>query len=301
MGGIAVQAVSMLAENLGMELNLPPERMLYGMGLADLVGSLSGYDETLRRMMAKHDISWKEVYMASDVGRERMALIEKIGPTQEDIVLDVGCGKGFTVAALAYQSSMVYGLDLMNGFGRLGWWHNYRIMMASLGLQGQVSGVRSSAARIPCRDGGFTLTVSAHALRNFESRNTIVATLREMGRATRKGGRVAIAENLPVANSKAQEAHLRYFRVKTRVVKTDSPFRSEDELTGIFKEAGLDVTRREVLNFGLSAAPPFFVLDPEKVPTEDRTAIVEEYTQACEMIMEHGEASPPVLLMEAYI
>ena len=43
------------------------------------------------------------------------------------------------------------------------------------------------------------------------------------------------------------------------------------------------------------------VLDPEKVPPEERTAVVEEYSRACEMIREHGEASPPVLLLEAYI
>lgn len=43
------------------------------------------------------------------------------------------------------------------------------------------------------------------------------------------------------------------------------------------------------------------VLNPEKVPPEERTAVLEEYSLACEMTWEHGEASPPVLLMEAYI
>ncbi len=123
-----------------------------------------------------------------------------------------------------------------------------------------------------------------------------MAALREMGRVTRNGGRVAVAENLPVANSKAQEAHLRYFELRTQVVKADRHFFSEDELVGMFAEAGL-----EVLDFDLSAAPPLFALDPEKVPSEERTAIVEEYTRACEMIWEHGERSPPVLLLEAYI
>ncbi|MBC8225422.1 hypothetical protein H8E65_12590 [Candidatus Bathyarchaeota archaeon] len=43
------------------------------------------------------------------------------------------------------------------------------------------------------------------------------------------------------------------------------------------------------------------VLDPEKAPPEEGTAVVEEYSPACEMIRGHGEASPPVLLLEAYI
>jgi ubiquinone/menaquinone biosynthesis C-methylase UbiE len=301
MGGIAVQAVPRLGERLNIELGLPSARMLYGMGQADLVRILGHYDETLRMLMAEHAISWKEVYEASDVGRERMALIEEIGPAREDVVLDVGCGKGFTTAALAFASSMVCGLDLMNGSGRWGWWANFRRMMVSLGLQEKTSGTRSSAADVPYRDVGFTLTVSAHALRNFKNRSTVVNVLREMRRVTQEGGCVVVAENLPVANSKAQEAHLRYFELRTRIVKSDSPFYSEDELTGMFEEAGLEVARRSILDYSLSAAPPLFALDPEKVPSEERAAIDEEYNLACEMIREHGEASPPVLLLEAYI
>jgi len=80
MGGIAVQAVPRLAERLGIELDLSPERMLYGLELGDLVGSIGRYEETLKRMMTEHDISWREVFEASDVGRERVALVEKIGP-----------------------------------------------------------------------------------------------------------------------------------------------------------------------------------------------------------------------------
>ena len=154
MGGIAVQAVPRLAEKLGIDHYLPPERMLYGSGLADLVGAISRYEDALRLMMAEHSISWREVYEASDVGRERMALIDKIGLDQDDLVLDVGCGKGFTTAALAFDSSLVGGLDLMNGFGRAGWWASFRMEMASLGVRDKTSGLRGSAAEVPYRDGG---------------------------------------------------------------------------------------------------------------------------------------------------
>ena len=118
MGGIAVQAVPRLAERRGMELGLPPARMLYDMGQDVLVEVLGRYDETLRVMMADHNFSWREVYQISDIGRERMALIDEIGLKRGNIVLDLGFGKGFTTAALAFASSMVCGLDLMNGSGR---------------------------------------------------------------------------------------------------------------------------------------------------------------------------------------
>ena len=133
-----------------------------------------------------------------------MAPNEEIGLAREDIILDLGCGKGFTTAALAFASSMVCGLDLMNGSGRWGWWANFRLEMASLGLQDKTLGTRSSTAGIPYRDGGLDLAVSAHALRTFKSRSTVVDGLREMRRVTQDGGRVVVAENLPVANSKAR-------------------------------------------------------------------------------------------------
>ena len=173
--------------------------------------------------------------------------------------------------------------------------------MAALELHEKVSGVRGSAIKIPYRSEGFTLTVSVHALRNFESRLTIVASLKEMERVTRRGGRVAIAETLPTAKSKAQEAHLRYFGLKTQVVKSNNLYYSQEELMWMFEEAGMEVARRLVLHFDLSSTPPFFVLDTEKIPPEEREAIVEEYTQACEMIRKYGEKSPPVMLIEALI
>ena len=57
LGGIAVQAVPRLAERLGIDFGLPPARMLYGMGQADLVEVIGRYDENLRMMMAEHSIS----------------------------------------------------------------------------------------------------------------------------------------------------------------------------------------------------------------------------------------------------
>jgi ubiquinone/menaquinone biosynthesis C-methylase UbiE len=301
MGGIAVQAVPRLSQKLGIELNLPLERMLYGLELGDLISTINGYDQILKTIIAEHDITWREVYEASDVGRERLALANKIDPKKEDIILDVGCGKGYTTASLAFFSNMVCGLDLMNGLGRFGWWTNFTIAMASLGLHDKTMGVRSSATEIPYRDGAFSLTVSVHALRNFESKLTIVNALTEMKRVTQKKGRVIVAENLPVAFSKSQEAHLKYFRLKTRFVELDSPYCSEDMLLNMFEEADLEIARREIIDFDLSAAPPFFYLDPEKVPSEERTAIVKEYSETCKMVREYGEKSPPVLLLEAHL
>jgi hypothetical protein len=42
-------------------------------------------------------------------------------------------------------------------------------------------------------------------------------------------------------------------------------------------------------------------LDPEKVPSEERIAIMNEYSEVCKMVRDYGEKSPPVLLLEAHL
>jgi len=189
----------------------------------------------------------------------------------------------------------------MNGFGRTGWWENFRVEMAALGLEGKTTGLRASAAWIPFRDGAFSLSVSNHALRNFEDGETIVGALREMERVTRRGGRVVVAESLPLSKSKAQESHLLMYSFRTRFVRGDNPYYAGEELVGMFEEAGLEVSRERVLNLEFSAAPPIFILDPARVEPGERADVEAEYRAAMEMIRRHGESSPPVLLLEAYI
>jgi len=298
---MAVQAVPRLAEKAGSPLDLPEERTLYGMPVEEIVEALKGYEGALGRLMEGHGFSWRDVYEGSDVGRERLALAEEIGVCEDDTVLDVGCGKGYLTIALATRCKDVCGLDLMDGFGRRGWWADFRAEMGALGLGQNVRGARASAAEIPFRDGSFSLTASAHALRNFQGRETVVAALREMRRVTRGGGRVVVAENLPVARTRAQEAHLRMFDCRVKHVMGDRPLYTEEELVRMFEEAGMTPTRSEVLDFGLSAAPPMFVLNEDSVPEEEREEAIGEYREAVDMIRLHGESSTPVLLLEAEV
>ena len=299
-GWIAVQTLPRLAERVGVAIDLPSERMLYGLEFDQLGRVISGYESRLKGMLREHGITWWDVYEASDVGKERLELIEELDVSREDFVLDACCGKGYTTAALARRSSMVCGLDLMNGYGRNGWWKDFRVEMFALGLD-QAIGLRANAAMVPLEDGKFTLAVSVHALRNIGNVSIIVDMLKEMRRITRVGGRVIVAENLPVARTKAQEAHLRFFNLKTRLVRGDRPYYSEAEMVGMFEEAGLEISRRTVLDFGLSAAPPIFSLDAARYSPTEKASIEEEFEAVVEMIHKHGESSPPVLILEANV
>jgi len=299
-GWIAVQALPKLTDKSRVDIDLTPERMLYGLDLDQLSKVISEYESRLNELLRDQRISWWDVYEASDVGKERLELVEKIGVSRDDVVLDACCGKGYTTAALARRSTRVCALDMMNGYGRTGWWTNFRMEMFALGLD-EAMGLRANAAMVPLEDGKFTLAASAHALRNIGNASTIVEMLKDMSRVTRGGGRVIVAENLPVARTKAQEAHLRFYNLKTRLVRGDRPYYSEAEMVGMFEEAGLEISRRTVLDFGLSAAPPIFSLDATRYPPTEKASIEEEFEAVVEMIHKHGESSPPVLILEANV
>ena len=296
---IAVQAVPRLSKRVGIPLDLPLENMLYGMNVGELTQTLEDYGQCLRNLIEEHGVSWWDVYAHSDIGMERLALAKKMRIEDGDVVLEVGCGRGYFTIPVASLCERVCALDLMNGFGRRGWWAGLRAEMAALGLEDKVAGERVDATHIPFRDGSFSLAVSAHALRNFRDRDAVVKALQEMRRVTQEGGRVVVAENLPIAKTKSQEAHLRMFECKAAFEAGENPFYSEEEMLSIFGEAGMRKTRTEIFDFGLSSTPPIWILDPARLPETERAGAQERYLEAVEMVRTHRESSTPVLVVEA--
>jgi cyclopropane fatty-acyl-phospholipid synthase-like methyltransferase len=86
----------------------------------------------------KFGISWWDVYLNSDIGMERVALAREMLLDADDVILDVGCGRGYFSIAAAKFSKFVVGVDLMDGEGRHGWWRNFRASIHELNLQGKV-------------------------------------------------------------------------------------------------------------------------------------------------------------------
>ncbi|MCW4051527.1 MAG: methyltransferase domain-containing protein [Candidatus Bathyarchaeota archaeon] len=258
-GWLSVQSVPRLAEKHGVQYDLPPEHMLYGLSMDELGSVIKRYEELLDELMTEHGVTWWDAYIHSDVGKERLELVNDLSVMPGDSVLDVGCGKEYTTVALAQHTEYVTGLDMMNGYGRKGWWHNYWLVMQALGLQRETSGSRSSATEIPFRDGGFSLSASCHALRTFGDRRIIVDSLREMKRVTIDGGRVVVAENIPVARSKPQEAHLAMFELRTQLIQSEIPYLVEEQLEEMFLEAGLTPSRIEIKEYPYSATPPGYI------------------------------------------
>ncbi len=105
----------------------------------------------LEYLFEKYKISWRDVYAASDIGLERMALAQEMQLRDRDTVLEVGCGRGYFTIAAAELSKSVVGVDLMNGLGRHGWWRDFSISIRELNLVDRVLGVKSDGGRLPFR------------------------------------------------------------------------------------------------------------------------------------------------------
>ena len=298
-GWMAVQSVPRLSSTLGVDLELPEERMIYGLPGDEASAAIRAYNDALRMLIEDHGISWVDVYRHTDVGMERRRLVEEMRLDRESSVLEVACGRGYTTIPVAERVAEVASIDLMNGYGRTGWWAEFRSLMGHLGLLKKVSGLRSEASRMPFKDDAFSVALSAHAMRNFPDRETIISTLREMRRITWSGGRVIVAENIPVTTSKAQEAHLMMYNLKTRLLSGDKPLYTDSEYREMFVEAGLEPYYVRTLNMVYSATPPIFIPDPGVLTKSEQER--EEYERAVSMIRKYGESSTPVLILEAEV
>jgi len=299
--GVVLQSLPRLVKRHRVQVDLPGERALYGSSLKEYDAFIGKYEAVLRQLFQEFGVSWKDVYLNSDVGKERLKLAEKMDLGANDNVLDVGCGRGYFTAAAAHHSKFVVGLDLMNGLGRRGWWKKFKLIMRELHLHTKIVGVKGNVVTMPFRDETFSVTASVHAIRNFLDTKIIQGAFKEMKRVTRRGGRVIAVESLPLATNKAQEAHLQMFDCKVKYSSGDMRFFTEEELINFFEKADLKKTRSKTFDFNLSAAPPFFFLNTSSVPEERRAEAAREYNEAVQAVKKWGETSPPVLLVEGTV
>jgi len=297
--GVLIQSVPRLVKQHRVNATLPEERTLYGSSIQQSIDFMSKCEQVLRQIFYEFGVSWNDVYQNSDVGKERLMLADKMDIEQDDIVLDVGCGRGFFTIATAYKAKFVVSLDLMNGLGRKGWWQRFKLTMRKLQLCNKVAGVKGNAAKMPFKDETFDVASSVHAIRNFQDIKTIQDTFKEMKRVTKQGGGVIVVETLPLARNKAQEAHIKMFNCKVKYSKGELPYLTKEELINLLKNSGLTISKIEAIDFSLSEAPPYFLLNAASAPEEQRAEAVREYNEAVEAMKKHDETSPPTMVAEA--
>jgi len=297
---LGMQSIPHLAKKLGVGTSFPEHALSVPLSQSEFKRFFDECGSILDSFFTQFGASWWDVYANSDIGLERMAVAKEMQLDGRDVVLDVGCGRGYFSIAAAESSRVVASVDLMNGAERPGWWRNFNVCMDELNLRDKVSGVKSDAQHLPFKSSSFTVVAAVHSIRNFPSYHSMEVALREMKRVAAEGGRVIIAESLPVALTKAQLSHLKMFECKAKYTPGELKYLPEEKVAEMFHKTEFKTIKIRRLDYNWSATPPLFCIDnylPSLSKTERKKA-EEEYNEAVAMIRKWGEASPPALLAE---
>jgi ubiquinone/menaquinone biosynthesis C-methylase UbiE len=132
-----------------------------------------------------HIAGWVMGHRSSNVQRNRWA-VELLDVQPTDHVLELGCGPGVAVAALADRATrgLVVGVDHSEVMIR-----QARRRNAAVSRQGRVRLIHSPVERLHVADGPFD---AALAVNNVGMWPEPTAQLRDIGRLLRPGGRIAL-------------------------------------------------------------------------------------------------------------
>ena len=110
---------------------------------------------------------------------------------EQDRVLDLGCGIGNILIALAERIDFIHpaaGVDVSPDLIRIG-----EREIARAGLQDRIALQVAPATRLPFADGAFDVVVSSHVLKHLDD-EALLASFREVARVLRPGGRFLLWE-----------------------------------------------------------------------------------------------------------
>jgi ubiquinone/menaquinone biosynthesis C-methylase UbiE len=147
---------------------------------------------SVRRVNEERFTATARTYASSGVAvrrEETEALLRLAAPSPADRALDVGCGPGAVLAALAPRVHAAVGMDVTAAM-----LEQARARLAELcsaAPRVAVGLVRGAAERLPFRDGAFSLAVTTYTLHHFGDQRAVVS---EMARVVGPGGRVLIAD-----------------------------------------------------------------------------------------------------------
>ncbi len=144
--------------------------------------------------------------------------IDMLDISQDDVVLDVGCGTGFATEGLLQQTEHVHGLDQSP--------HQLEKAFEKFGTQGPVQFYLGDAERLPFADDQFDIVWSSGSIEYWPDP---VATLRELRRVGKPGGQVlVVGPDYPNSTlfQKAADAIMLFY--------------DESEADRMFREAGFE-------------------------------------------------------------
>jgi arsenite methyltransferase len=154
--------------------------------------------------------SWMIYYSYFGKLRMREALLNSVTWRGDEIVLDVGCGRGLLLigAAKRLTTGKATGIDLWQAEDLRG--NHPAATLANAKAEGvadRVSIETGDARKLPFADASFDVVVSNAALHNIYKSDERRVALREIARVTKPGGRAILADirNIPEYGSVLRE------------------------------------------------------------------------------------------------
>jgi ubiquinone/menaquinone biosynthesis C-methylase UbiE len=189
----------------------------------------------------RHFDRWRRVYSRSRLlaSLQDTALAE-LDPQPEDRVLDVACGAGKLVRAIAPRVERAVGADLSPGM--------IDEARRTSGVEGSTASERISFAvgpsdRLPFADGEFTAVVTTTAFHHFPDPT---GSVREMARVLAPGGRLVIGDSIrDTLPARLGDAVLRRFESGHMGLQDERGFQR------LLTDARIDVTSSRRVWFGL--------------------------------------------------
>ncbi|URZ07440.1 2-methoxy-6-polyprenyl-1,4-benzoquinol methylase, mitochondrial [Clostridium felsineum] len=174
----------------------------------------------------------------SKIGKYKMRekIIKRLQINGEEIVLDVGCGRGLMLNGVAgkLKSGKAYDIDIWSAKDQSQNSYDETIKNAKIeGTEDKIQVVNADMRKIPFKNKYFDIIVSSLAIHNLKNNEERKKALLEISRVAKKGCRVAILDI----------AHVKYYE-------------------SIFKEQGFEIEHFDKCQFQIF--PPVSVLYARK-------------------------------------
>ena len=180
-----------------------PAGRVDGVTRADLDKQPHEVAEMFDGVAARYDLTNTVLSFGQDRGWRR-ATRAALGLRPGERVLDVGAGTGISTEELGRSGAFAVGADLSVG-----------MLTAGRKVRKTVPLVAGDALKLPFPDASFDAVTISFALRNVVDTE---AALRELGRVTRKGGRLVVCEFSHPTNALFSTVYLNYLMRSLPVV-----------------------------------------------------------------------------------
>jgi ubiquinone/menaquinone biosynthesis C-methylase UbiE len=166
--------------------------------------------------------------------------------TAQDRVLDLGCGIGNILIALAERMDFIHpaaGVDVSPDLIRIG-----EREIAQAGLRDRIGLQAAPATRLPFEDGAFDVVLTSHVLKHLDD-EALLTSFREVVRVLRPGGRFLLWEF-----EKSGRSALLFWSARLSGLPPPFQLRTSEELSRALRSTGFHRVVR--VNTGFFLLPP---------------------------------------------